>query len=110
MFELLNTLYKINGCKIVVGFVLHNQLNQLKQTTMTKQYDGLTERDIENLNFLVNTSDVALRDWMMNYADQDDLDYAGELLEMLRHRLLDLAAERSDLSESREIISKFTSK
>jgi hypothetical protein len=47
---------------------------------------------------------------MMNYADQDDLDYAGELLEMLRHRLLDLAAERSDLSESREIISKFVSK
>lgn len=107
MRELLNTLYKINGCKIVVGFVLRNQL---KRTTMTKQYDGLTERDIQNLNFLVNTSDVALREWMMNYADQDDLDYAGELLEMLRHRLLDLAAERSDLSESREIISKFTSK
>ena len=107
MLELLNMLYKINGCKIVVGFVIHNQL---KRTSMTKQYDGLTERDIENLNFLVNTSDVVLRDWMLNYADQDDLDYAGELLEMLRHRLLDLAAERSDLSESREIISKFVSK
>ena len=91
----------------MVGFVIHNQL---KRTSMTKQYDGLTERDIENLNFLVNTSDVVLRDWMLNYADQDDLDYANELLEMLRHRLLDLAAERSDLSESREIISKFVSK
>ncbi len=74
---------------------------------MTKQYDGLTERDIENLNFLVNASDEVLRDWMSNFADQDDLDYAGELLEMLRYRLLDFAAERSDLSESRKILSKY---
>lgn len=77
---------------------------------MTKQYDGLTERDIGNLNFLVNASDEVLRDWMTNFADEDDLQYAGELLEMLKHRLLDLAAEQSDLSDSREILSRFVSK
>jgi hypothetical protein len=77
---------------------------------MTKQYDGLTERDIGNLNFLVNASDEVLRDWMSNFADQDDLEYASELLEMLKHRLLDLAAERSDLTESRQILAKYTSK
>ena len=77
---------------------------------MQKQYDGLTERDIGNLNFLVNASDEVLRDWMTNFADEDDLQYAGELLEMLKHRLLDLAAEQSDLSDSREILSRFVSK
>ena len=77
---------------------------------MTKQYDGLTERDIGNLNFLVNASDEVLRDWMTNFADEDDLKYASELLEMLKHRLLDLAAEQSDLSDSREILSRFVPK
>ncbi len=77
---------------------------------MQKQYDGLTERDIGNLNFLVNASDEVLRDWMANFADEDDLQYASELLEMLKHRILDLAAERSDLSDSRKILSKFVSK
>ena len=77
---------------------------------MTKQYDGLTERDIGNLNFLVNASDEVLRDWMANFADEDDLQYASELLEMLKHRLLDLAAEQSDLSDSREILSRFVPK
>ncbi len=77
---------------------------------MTKQYDGLTERDVGNLNFLVNASDEVLRDWMANFADEDDLQYASELLEMLKHRILDLAAERSDLSDSRKILSKFVSK
>lgn len=77
---------------------------------MTKQYDGLTERDVGNLNFLVNASDEVLRDWMSNYADEDDLNYAHELLEMLKHRLLDLAAEKSDLSETREILARFVPK
>ena len=68
------------------------------------QYDGLTDRDVKNLNFLVNASDEVLQDWM-NYVDDDDLEYAQELLEMLQHRILDVAAERSDLSETKQILS-----
>ena len=46
-----------------------------------KQYDGLSEEDINNLNFIVNASDEVLRDWM-NHVGEDDLDYAHELLEL----------------------------
>ena len=70
------------------------------------QYDGLTDRDVENLNFLVNASDEVLRDWM-NHVDADDIDYAQELLEMLKHRILDIAAEHSDLSETKQILARY---
>ena len=70
------------------------------------QYDGLTDRDVKNLNFLVNASGEVLQDWM-NYVDDDDLEYAQELLEMLQHRILDVAAERSDLSETKQILARY---
>ena len=93
-----------------VGFnqnLLHQQLYQ-KKSFMKKlhQYDGLTDRDVKNLNFLVNASDEVLRDWM-NHVDADDIDYAQELLEMLKHRILDIAAEHSDLSETKQILARY---
>lgn len=71
-----------------------------------KHYDGLSEEDINNLNFIVNASDEVLRDWM-NHVGEDDLDYAHELLEMLRYRLLDLAAEQSELSEAKDFLARY---
>jgi len=110
MVWLLIMYMKHNFYNGTVGFnqnLLHQQLYQ-KKSFMKKlhQYDGLTDRDVKNLNFLVNASDEVLRDWM-NHVDADDIDYAQELLEMLKHRILDIAAEHSDLSETKQILARY---
>jgi len=71
-----------------------------------KDYDGLTEEDKKNLDFLLNASPEVIQDWM-NHIDEDDLDYAAELLQMLQLRIIDIIATE-DTSEAQEILSKYT--
>jgi hypothetical protein len=76
--------------------------------TMNKfvgEYDGMTDRDIENLNFLLNSSKATIQEWM-TVVDSDDLDYALLLMSLYHLRLCDLAVERSDLSDAKEILEK----
>lgn len=76
---------------------------------MQKQYDGLSDEDVANLNFLINATDEVLQDWK-NYIDQDDLDYAVELLTILKYRILDIAVESSNLTQSKKILKKYSLK
>jgi hypothetical protein len=71
-----------------------------------KDYDGLTEEDKKNLEFLLNVSPEVLQDWLTTVSE-DDLDYAGELLHMLQLRIIDICAEK-DLSESKKVLSKYS--
>jgi hypothetical protein len=71
-----------------------------------RDYDGLTEEDKKNLEFLLNVSPEVLQDWLTTVSE-DDLDYAGELLHMLQLRIIDICAEK-DLSESKKVLSKYS--
>ena len=73
---------------------------------MKDHYDGLSENDMQNLDFLLNASPEVLADWAATVSE-DDLDYATELLQMLQLRIIDICAEK-DLSESQEILSKYS--
>lgn len=69
-------------------------------------YDGMDENDRSNLEFLLNSSPETLQDWFQEI-DEEDLDYALELLKMLQLRIIDICAEK-DLSKTKEILSKYT--
>ena len=71
-----------------------------------KDYDGLTEEDKKNLDFLLNASPEVLQDWMQ-WVDEDDLDYAGELLQMLQLRIIDIIAEQNT-AEAQKTLSKYS--
>lgn len=48
--------------------------------------DSMTDRDIENLNFLLSISEAALTEWYAQ-ASLEDIIYAQELLEVFQVRL-----------------------
>jgi hypothetical protein len=75
-----------------------------KITNSGKDYDGLSQRDLDNLNFLLTSSKSTIKQWMQ-VVSQDDLNYALELMAMYHLRLCDSAAEQSELNEAREMLA-----
>jgi succinate dehydrogenase flavin-adding protein (antitoxin of CptAB toxin-antitoxin module) len=75
---------------------------------MKDHYDGLSEEDMENLNFLLNASPEALADWAA-VVSKDDIDYAAELLQMLQLRIIDIVAVQDPkLTQANEMLSKYS--
>lgn len=73
-----------------------------------KDYDGLTEEDMKNLDFLLKASPEVLADWAITVGE-DDLDYATEILKMLQLRIIDIVAvQDSNLTQAKEMLSKYT--
>jgi succinate dehydrogenase flavin-adding protein (antitoxin of CptAB toxin-antitoxin module) len=73
-----------------------------------KDYDGLTEEDKKNLEFLLNASPETLADWAAKVSE-DDLDYATELLQMLQLRIIDIVAVQDPkLTQANEMLSKYS--
>lgn len=71
--------------------------------------DDMSENDKHNLHFLLNVDDEVLTDWF-NSVDEDDVNYAMELLALARLELIDRAAELSDLSDSSKYLTQLMSK
>lgn len=65
--------------------------------------DDMSENDKHNLRFLLNVNDVVLTDWF-NSVDEDDVNYAMELLALAKLELIDKAAELSDLSQAQDAL------
>lgn len=70
------------------------------------EYDGMTENDTDNLNFLLNATQDVLRDWL-NHVDEDDIDYAIDLLQMFQLRIIDIIATH-DLTQTKDLLSKYS--
>lgn len=70
-----------------------------------RDYDGLTQRDLDNLKFLINASKTTIRKWM-TVVDEDDINYALDLMAMYHLRMCDAAVEDSDLREARKQLAK----
>jgi hypothetical protein len=69
----------------------------------------MTERDLDNLEFLLTASNETIADWFSKM-EPDDIDYAFELLEMAKLELVDQATELTDLSEANDALSKIMEK
>lgn len=77
----------------------------------------MDQHDRDNLNFLMNASKATLNDWYAKM-DQDDIDYAFELLQMAKTELMleELAlmdeVENTDDADRAviEILEKFDNK
>jgi hypothetical protein len=69
----------------------------------------MTERDMENLKFLLAIDAIGLQSWM-NQAELDDLLYAEELLHFAILSDVDKMTEKSDLTEAKEYLQKFSRK
>ena len=75
---------------------------------MKDHYDGLSENDMQNLDFLLNASPEVLAEWAATVSE-DDLDYATELLQMLQLRIIDIVAVQDpNLTQAKEMLSKYT--
>ena len=75
---------------------------------MKDHYDGLSENDMQNLDFLLNASPEVLADWAATVSE-DDLDYATELLQMLQLRIIDIVAVQDpNLTQAKEMLSKYS--
>ena len=70
-----------------------------------RDYDGLTQRDLDNLKFLINASKTTIKRWMA-VVDEDDINYALELMAMYHLRMCDVEAEKSDLGEAKIELAK----
>lgn len=68
----------------------------------------MTERDIENLNFLLSVSPEGMALWFQS-ANYDDLVYAEELLQQYVIANVDVMVDKSDLTEAKNYLKKFTS-
>jgi len=73
----------------------------------------MNNRDRDNLNFILNTTDEAFSDWMLQ-ADSDDIDYALELISKhreeiyLKEYLLKCDnVENLDTKEASTVLQKF---
>jgi hypothetical protein len=73
----------------------------------------MNDHDRNNLNFLLTVSPEVFDDWM-DQADEDDIDYAIELLRMRKSELtvefLDKTDDVEQLIEAQSALSKFTLK
>lgn len=63
----------------------------------------MNEHDLGNLRFLLTASKEVLQDWY-NHVDDDDIQYALELLHAYKLELIDNATELSDMSEARDVL------
>jgi len=69
----------------------------------------MTERDLDNLEFLLSASNKVIGDWFSKM-EQDDIDYAFELLELAKLELVDQATELTDLSQAQDVLSTIMEK
>jgi len=73
--------------------------------SISNMFDSeMSDRDRDNLNFLLSSSNEVLRDWM-SVTDQDDIDYAFDLLTRAKLMMIDQAVEFSDLREANNLLS-----
>lgn len=79
-----------------------NLMNRFRNTDMT-------ERDLDNLEFLLTASNKTIGDWFSKM-EPDDIDYAIELLELAKLELVDQATELTDLSHARNVLSSIMEK
>lgn len=79
-----------------------NLMNRFRNTDMT-------ERDLDNLEFLLTASNKVIGDWFSKM-EQDDIDYAIELLELAKLELVDQATELTDLSQAQDVLSSIMEK
>ena len=77
-------------------------MNRFRKTDMT-------ERDLDNLEFLLTASNKTIGDWFSKM-EPDDIDYAIELLELAKLELVDQATELTDLSDARNVLSSIMEK
>ena len=77
-------------------------MNRFRNTDMT-------ERDLDNLEFLLTASNKTIGDWFSKM-EPDDIDYAIELLELAKLELVDQATELTDLSHARNVLSSIMEK
>jgi hypothetical protein len=69
----------------------------------------MTERDLDNLEFLLTASNKTIGDWFSKM-EPDDIDYAIELLELAKLELVDQATEMTDLSQAQNVLSSIMEK
>ena len=79
-----------------------NLMDRFRKTDMT-------ERDLDNLEFLLTASNKTIGDWFSKM-EPDDIDYAIELLELAKLELVDQATELTDLSDARNVLSSIMEK
>ena len=79
-----------------------NLMDRFRKTDMT-------ERDLDNLEFLLTASNKTIGDWFSKM-EPDDIDYAIELLELAKLELVDQATELTDLSHARNVLSSIMEK
>lgn len=79
-----------------------NLMDRFRKTDMT-------ERDLDNLEFLLTASNKVIGDWFSKM-EQDDIDYAFELLELAKLELVDQATELTDLSQAQDVLSTIMEK
>jgi hypothetical protein len=85
-----------------VGIDMTNLMNRFRKTDMT-------ERDLDNLEFLLTASNKVIGDWFSKM-EPDDIDYAIELLELAKLELVDQATELTDLSQAQDVLSTIMEK
>jgi len=70
----------------------------------------MSENDLHNLTFLMTVDDEGFNKWF-EQADDDDIQYAFELIQMYRSEIQELELEKklenSDFSEAKNILEKF---
>ena len=66
----------------------------------------MNQHDRDNLDFLLSASPEVIRDWY-EQMDDDDIQYAFELLEMAKEELIEQQLAVSDLSDAKAIILKY---
>jgi hypothetical protein len=84
------------------GINMTNLMDRFRKTDMT-------ERDLDNLEFLLTASNKVIGDWFSKM-EQDDIDYAFELLELAKLELVDQATELTDLSQAQDVLSTIMEK
>ena len=66
----------------------------------------MNQRDRDNLDFLLNATPEVIQDWYEKMED-DDIQYAFELLELAKEELIEQQIAGSDLSDVKAIILKY---
>jgi hypothetical protein len=66
----------------------------------------MDKHDKDNLNFLLNATPEVIQDWYEKMED-DDIQYAFELLELAKEELIEQQIAGSDLSDAGAIILKY---
>jgi len=70
----------------------------------------MNDWDRDNLHFILHSDDGSFEDWL-DQADDDDIDYALQLIRLAKAELIkqeyDLLDNVDDISEAKELIDKF---